>query len=103
MVVVKAPMLVENTTFIHLNMPTHPTKIAKEKDELWVNDMSSSLNSINYGFLIWDLTNFNLVHDFPIPFNYTHNYLTTFNCMQLHHYQIQISKPMFNAFLQMSH
>jgi hypothetical protein len=33
MVVVTTSKVIGNATFIHLNMPTQPIKIAKEKDE----------------------------------------------------------------------
>jgi hypothetical protein len=49
-------------------------------------------------FLIWDLVNFNLFPILSIPFNCTHNCLSTFNYMQLHPFQIQISTLEFSAF-----
>jgi len=48
---------------------------AKERDEQWVNDMSSKLNPYKLRFLIWDLTNFILVSILPIAFNCTQNCL----------------------------
>jgi hypothetical protein len=44
---------------------------AIERDEQWVNDVSSRLNPYKLGFLIWNLTNFILVPILPITFNCT--------------------------------
>ena len=61
--------MVGDAIFIRLNMLAKASKIAKEEDEQWVNNTSSRLNSRNYGFLIWNLINFNLVPTLSISFN----------------------------------
>jgi len=47
MVMIIALEVVEDATFIYLNMLTRSSKIAKEIDEQWVNNTSSRLNPIN--------------------------------------------------------
>jgi len=44
-----------------------------------------------------DLEKFNLAHVLPIVFNYTCNYLKTFNFMQFHICQAQLSAPKLTA------
>jgi hypothetical protein len=44
------------------------------------------------------LENFNLILVLLISFNYTCNCLITFNFMQFHHCQIQLSAPKFSVF-----
>ena len=73
-------------------------KKAGLRNDMWLIFSLLTLNDASFMVFNFGLANFNRVLVLPVSLNCTHNCLKTFNFMQLHYCQTQLSAPKLITF-----